>query len=180
MPPDRGAAIGQRRRQARLSGEQLDQRGHDPLLPGIVEVLEMRIVLDAHDANTLGDLGQYDFDECQPARRGKAPQSRFQHVRFRRRLAVPCGPSADEADQFRLSVRVGEANGRAELHRRQAAPVAIAGDEVHIASSVTESHGDALSYRFSGKLSGDTMSGGLDLGEYLNATWTAKRHVSRG
>jgi seryl-tRNA(Sec) selenium transferase len=56
----------------------------------------------------------------------------------------------------------------------------IAGDEVHIASSVNESHGDALSYRFSGKLSGDTMSGGLDLGEYLNATWTAKRHVSRG
>ena len=56
----------------------------------------------------------------------------------------------------------------------------IAGDEVRIASSVTESHGDALSYRFSGKLSGDTMSGGLDLGEYLNATWTAKRHVSRG
>src|SRR5262249_37374555 len=45
---------------------------------------------------------------------------------------------------------------------------AIDGDEVHLASSVAESHGDALSYRFSGKLSGDMMSGALDMGEYLN------------
>jgi len=53
----------------------------------------------------------------------------------------------------------------------------IAGDEVHIASSVTEAHGAALSYRFTGKLAGDTMSGALDMGEYLTATWTAKRHI---
>jgi len=55
----------------------------------------------------------------------------------------------------------------------------IAGDEVNIATSVTESHGDALSYHFSGRLAGDTMSGALDMGEYLSASWTAKRHVWR-
>jgi L-seryl-tRNA(Ser) seleniumtransferase len=62
----------------------------------------------------------------------------------------------------------------------------INGDAVSLASNVTERHGDALSYRFSGKLSprpssgqaGETMSGTLDLGEYLTATWTAKRPAS--
>ncbi|MGO9261865.1 MAG: hypothetical protein ACLQU1_37015 [Bryobacteraceae bacterium] len=53
----------------------------------------------------------------------------------------------------------------------------IAGDEVHIASNVGEVHGAALSYRFDGKLNGDTMSGTLDMGEYLGAKWTAKRHT---
>ncbi len=48
-----------------------------------------------------------------------------------------------------------------------------------LASSVTERHGDSLNYRFSGKVSGDSMSGSLDLGEYLTATWTAKRPVGR-
>jgi len=51
----------------------------------------------------------------------------------------------------------------------------INGDTISLASIVTERHGDALTYRFSGKLSGETMSGSLDLGEYLSATWTAKR-----
>ena len=53
----------------------------------------------------------------------------------------------------------------------------VAADEVVIASNVGEVHGAALSYRFSGKLAGDTMSGTLDMGEYLGAKWTAKRHV---
>lgn len=52
----------------------------------------------------------------------------------------------------------------------------IEGDSVHLASFVTESHGDALSYQFSGNLHGDTMSGALDMGEYLRAKWTAKRY----
>ena len=51
----------------------------------------------------------------------------------------------------------------------------ISGDIVTLASSVTERHGDALNYRFSGKVSGATMEGTLSLGEYLGATWTAKR-----
>ena len=53
----------------------------------------------------------------------------------------------------------------------------IAGDAVTLASSVTERHGDALTYRFAGTVNGDTMSGSLNLGEYLTAKWTARRHV---
>jgi uncharacterized pyridoxal phosphate-dependent enzyme len=51
----------------------------------------------------------------------------------------------------------------------------ISGDAVSLASNVTERHGDSLNYRFTGTLAGDTMSGALDMGEYLKATWTAKR-----
>ena len=56
----------------------------------------------------------------------------------------------------------------------------IAGNDVTLQSVVTERHGDSLNYRFAGKASGDTMSGTLDLGEYLAATWTAKRRGGRG
>jgi L-seryl-tRNA(Ser) seleniumtransferase len=51
----------------------------------------------------------------------------------------------------------------------------ISGDTVSLASNVTERHGDALIYRFSGQVHGDTMSGTLNMGEYLGATWTARR-----
>jgi L-seryl-tRNA(Ser) seleniumtransferase len=51
----------------------------------------------------------------------------------------------------------------------------IAGNTVSLASVVTEQHGDALTYRFSGTVEGPTMSGTLDLGEYLTATWSAKK-----
>ena len=53
----------------------------------------------------------------------------------------------------------------------------ISGSDVHISSSVGEVHGAALTYRFTGKLTGDSMSGILDMGEYLGAKWTAKRHA---
>ncbi|MPZ21301.1 MAG: aminotransferase class V-fold PLP-dependent enzyme [Luteitalea sp.] len=53
----------------------------------------------------------------------------------------------------------------------------IDGDSVSLASTVTERHGDALRYRFTGTIAGDVMSGTLDMGEYLEATWTARRHV---
>jgi uncharacterized pyridoxal phosphate-dependent enzyme len=51
----------------------------------------------------------------------------------------------------------------------------ISGDGVTLASNVTERHGDALAYRFSGKVAGDALSGDLNMGEYLGATWTARR-----
>jgi L-seryl-tRNA(Ser) seleniumtransferase len=54
----------------------------------------------------------------------------------------------------------------------------ISGDTVTLASNVTERHGDALSYRFSGKVTGETMSGTLDMGEYLAATWTGRKRVT--
>jgi uncharacterized pyridoxal phosphate-dependent enzyme len=55
----------------------------------------------------------------------------------------------------------------------------VDGNSVQIASSYTERHGDALSFRFTGTVAGDAMSGTLDMGEYLAATWTAKRHDYR-
>ena len=36
-----------------------------------------------------------------------------------------------------------------------------------------------LSFRFTGTVTGDTMAGTLDMGEYLAAKWTAKRHDYR-
>jgi L-seryl-tRNA(Ser) seleniumtransferase len=53
----------------------------------------------------------------------------------------------------------------------------ISGPDVRIASSVGEVHGAALSYTFSGKVEGDKMSGALNMGEYLDARWSATRHA---
>jgi seryl-tRNA(Sec) selenium transferase len=55
----------------------------------------------------------------------------------------------------------------------------ISGDAITLASTVTERHGDSLNYRFAGKVSGDGMTGTLDMGEYLTATWTARRPAGR-
>ncbi|PYR54692.1 MAG: hypothetical protein DMF91_26165, partial [Acidobacteria bacterium] len=55
----------------------------------------------------------------------------------------------------------------------------IDGNAVQVASSYTERHGDSLSFRFTGTVAGDAMSGTLDMGEYLTAKWSAKRHDYR-
>ncbi len=52
-------------------------------------------------------------------------------------------------------------------------------DAVRFASSYTEENGDNLAYEFAGTVQGDTMTGTLDLGEYLTAKWRAKRHTYR-
>jgi len=52
----------------------------------------------------------------------------------------------------------------------------ISGSDVRVTSSVGEVHGAALSYTFTGKVEGDKMSGALNMGEYLDAKWTATRH----
>jgi hypothetical protein len=52
----------------------------------------------------------------------------------------------------------------------------IDGDAVRIRSHWE--HGDALGYTFTGKVAGDDMAGDVDLGEYLDARFTAKRHAS--
>ena len=52
----------------------------------------------------------------------------------------------------------------------------IEGDNVRLTSSYTERHGDSLSFEFLGKVAGDEISGTLNMGEYLEARWTAKRH----
>ena len=48
---------------------------------------------------------------------------------------------------------------------------------VQISSSYTERHGDE--FRFNGTAAADGMSGTLDMGEYLMAKWSAKRHDYR-
>ena len=55
----------------------------------------------------------------------------------------------------------------------------IDGSRVQLASAYSERHGDSLSFRFTGNIEGDTMAGTLDMGEYLTAKWTAKRHDYR-
>jgi uncharacterized pyridoxal phosphate-dependent enzyme len=54
----------------------------------------------------------------------------------------------------------------------------IDGDAVRIRSAFGEEHGDSIGYTFTGTVRGDEMSGALDMGEYLAATWTAKRHMA--
>ncbi len=54
---------------------------------------------------------------------------------------------------------------------------AISGDSVEMTSRVGEQHGAALTFKFSGKVSGDSMSGDLNMDEYLKAKWTATRHA---
>ena len=51
----------------------------------------------------------------------------------------------------------------------------IDGDSVRIRSAYGEQHGDSVNLTFTGKVTGDQMSGALDMGEYLGATWTATR-----
>jgi L-seryl-tRNA(Ser) seleniumtransferase len=54
------------------------------------------------------------------------------------------------------------------------------GDTVQIRSAYGEQHGDSVNLTFSGKVTGNEMSGTLDMGEYLGATWTAtKRGAGR-
>ena len=55
----------------------------------------------------------------------------------------------------------------------------IDGNRVQLSSSYTERHGDSLSFRFTGNITGNEMAGTLDMGEYLAAKWTAKRHDYR-
>jgi L-seryl-tRNA(Ser) seleniumtransferase len=53
----------------------------------------------------------------------------------------------------------------------------ISANEVRISSNVGEEHGAALSFRFTGTLNADAITGDLDMGEYLGAKWSAKRHA---
>ncbi len=55
----------------------------------------------------------------------------------------------------------------------------ISGDTVQMTSVYGESHGDSLVFDFTGKVTGAEMSGALDMGEYLAARWTARRHEYR-
>jgi D-glucosaminate-6-phosphate ammonia-lyase len=53
----------------------------------------------------------------------------------------------------------------------------IEGDQVKLRSmSAERGTGDSVTFTFSGAVSGDTFSGPIYMGEYLNAKFTARRH----
>jgi hypothetical protein len=51
----------------------------------------------------------------------------------------------------------------------------IEGDQIKLRST-DRMPGDQIIYIFSGSLAGDTITGPVHMGEYLNAKFTAKRH----
>jgi D-glucosaminate-6-phosphate ammonia-lyase len=55
----------------------------------------------------------------------------------------------------------------------------IDGDRVEL-RSVLPAGGQRLNYTFTGKVSGDAMSGDVELGEYGRARWSARRHTTAG
>jgi L-seryl-tRNA(Ser) seleniumtransferase len=55
----------------------------------------------------------------------------------------------------------------------------VDGDIVKMTSTYAERHGDALTFGFTGKISENGITGALDMGEYLAAQWTARRHEYR-
>jgi uncharacterized pyridoxal phosphate-dependent enzyme len=110
--------------------------------------------------------------------------------------AQPRPPSADVSGQWDALIEYSAGRSSHKLHLRQQGnridgthqgdfvsrdlTGTIDGDRVQMRSTYAEEHGDALLYSFDGKVSGDDISGTLDMGEYLKATWTAKRHQYRG
>ncbi len=102
-------------------------------------------------------------------------------------------PSADVTGQWDVHVEYAASTSVHAFHLRQRGSAldgahqgdfitrdlrgSIHGDQVEVRSTYTEAHGDALSFTFSGRVSGDGMAGTLDMGEYLRASWTAKRSV---
>jgi seryl-tRNA(Sec) selenium transferase len=55
----------------------------------------------------------------------------------------------------------------------------IEGNTVRLRSEYGEDHGDALNFTFAGTIEGDGLAGTLDMGEYLSATWVARRRDTK-
>ena len=105
--------------------------------------------------------------------------------------APPASPAADVTGTWTVRVAYAASLATHTLHLRQRGNTidgshqgdfisreltgAIDGRQVSVESFYGEEHGDALNYRFTGTIDGDTMTGSLDMGEYLKATWSASR-----
>ena len=104
---------------------------------------------------------------------------------------APATPAADLTGQWTVKIQYAAATSNHTLHLTQKGndlgglhqgefmtrevTGTIDGDSVRIRSAFGEQHGDSINLTFTGKLTGDQMSGALDMGEYLGATWTATR-----
>jgi len=88
--------------------------------------------------------------------------------------------AAKSTHTFLLTQRGNELGGfhQGEFMTREVSGT-IDGDSVRIRSAYGEQHGDSVNLTFSGKVNADEMTGNLDMGEYLGATWTAARRAGR-
>jgi len=93
------------------------------------------------------------------------------------RIDYPAGSSTHTLNLRQQGNRI-EGSHQGDFVSRDLAGT-ISGDEIRVSSAYTERHGDALIFTFTGKVAGDEISGSLDMGEYLGAKWTAKRHNYR-
>jgi L-seryl-tRNA(Ser) seleniumtransferase len=105
---------------------------------------------------------------------------------------APKPPAADVSGQWEVDITYAASKGTHTLYLQQKGNELvgtqqgefmtrdilgrISGDEVTLASRITERVGFSLNYTFTGKVAGDGLSGTLELGEYRGATWTARRH----
>ena len=107
---------------------------------------------------------------------------------------TPAAATVDLTGAWDVTIQYAASSSRHRLHLRQKGSDvdgqhqgdfvtrdlagSVDGDAVRLRSDVAESGGDALAYTFTGKATADEITGELDLGEYLKARFTAKRHAS--
>jgi uncharacterized pyridoxal phosphate-dependent enzyme len=109
--------------------------------------------------------------------------------------AAPAAPVADVTGQWTVRIQYAAAASNHTLHLTQKGndlggfhqgefttreiTGTLDGDAIRIRSAYGEQHGDSVNLTFTGTVTGDEMSGPLDMGEYLSATWTATRRAGR-
>jgi D-glucosaminate-6-phosphate ammonia-lyase len=105
---------------------------------------------------------------------------------------TPAAPAADLAGRWDVDVEYSRGKARhrfllvttgngvegSHIGRRLQGAVRgdVDGDRVRLRSSLPY-EGTRLSYRFEGRVQGQTMEGEVDLGEYGKARWTARRQA---
>lgn len=169
-----------------------------PEVADLLDKGEPRIVLQAGGAqaqNAEGDSSISITSAMMSSGDEKIVAQRIVEILSARRSVkpaeTPMAPVADLSGRWEVEIQYAASRGTHTLHLQQNGnriegthqgnflgrdvSGTINGNQIALSSVVTERHGDALTYRFSGKLSGDTLGGSLDMGEYLAATWTARR-----
>jgi len=107
---------------------------------------------------------------------------------------APAPPAADLTGTWDVRIEYAASVSTHQLHLRQRGSDldgthqgdfvsrdlrgTIDGATVRISSAYDESHGDSVNFTFTGKVSGDEMAGDIEMGEYLGARFSARRHAS--
>jgi L-seryl-tRNA(Ser) seleniumtransferase len=171
--------------------------------PEVVDVLyntEPRITMNANRGtpDAAGDTGLAIVSSMMNPGDEKIVAQRITQVLSTKQTAKPvtppAPPTADLSGRWEIEIQYTATKSTHMLHLQQngnrldgihrgdflTRDIAgtINGDAISLASVVTERHGDALNYRFTGKVQGETISGSLDMGEYLSANWTGRRPTS--